>query len=129
MKYLLDTNAVIAILNGNHAFIQQLEKHHVSDFLLSSIVLFELYFGAQNSQKVDENMRKIEGLLFDTLFFTREDAKIAGKIRADLKRKGTPIGEYDTLIAGQALNRGLMLITHNTREFARVEGLNFESWL
>lgn len=129
MTYLLDTNAVIAILNDHSDFILRLKHHQPHDFVLSSIVLFELYFGAENSQKVVENLAKIEQLPFEVLDFSQEDARVAGKIRADLRKYGTPIGEYDTLIAGQTINRDLTLVTHNVREFERVTDLRFENWL
>lgn len=61
--------------------------------------------------------------------FELKDSERAGEIRANLQRKGTPIGSYDVLIAGQALARNLVLITHNVKEFQRVEGLQFEDWL
>lgn len=61
--------------------------------------------------------------------FNRTDADIAGKIRTDLESKGTPIGAYDTLIAGQAVAQDLILITHNVGEFQRVDGLKIEDWL
>ena len=62
------------------------------------------------------------------LSFDEEDARISGEIRAQLAKKGTPIGPYDVLIAGQALARGLTLVTANTREFSRVEGLRLVDW-
>ncbi|WP_234967790.1 PIN domain-containing protein [Pontibaca methylaminivorans] len=60
--------------------------------------------------------------------FDREDARVAGEIRADLARQDTPIGRYDVLIAGQAKARGLILVTNNTGEFERVDGLKVEDW-
>ena len=65
---------------------------------------------------------------FKILDFTANDAQAAGRIRAELKKAGTPIGAYDLLIAGQALARNLVLVTANTREFGRVHGLKFEDW-
>lgn len=61
--------------------------------------------------------------------FTQQDAYHAGQIRADLKQKGTPIGVYDALIAGQAVAQELILLIHNAKEFERVDGLKFEDWL
>lgn len=129
MKYLLDTNAVIAILNGNLHFITELKKHRPTDFGLSSVVMFELYYGAEKSQKVKENLAKLAKLPFDILPFELADAKVAGKIRADLNQKGTPIGAYDLQIAAQAITRKLTLITHNVKEFERVNGLKVIDWL
>lgn len=129
MKYLLDTNIIIAFQKQHQGLLAQMKKHSVNDFALSSIVLFELAFGAYNSQKVDENLRRLSQLRFPTLTFNSQDAYHAGKIRANLQKQGTPIGAYDTLIAGQAIAQNLILITHNVKEFERVEGLRFENWL
>ena len=129
MKYLLDTNIIIAFQKRHQGLLAQMKKHSVSDFALSNIVLFELAFGAYNSQKVDENLHKLSQLRFPTLTFNSQDAYQAGKIRATLQQKGMPIGAYDTLIAGQAIAQNLILITHNVKEFERVNGLKFEDWL
>lgn len=128
MTYLLDTNAVIAILNQNTDFIQRLKQHSPADFALSAITWFELHYGAYKSQKTAENLAKLEKLAFDILPFSQQDAQTAGKIRSDLAKQGKPIGSYDTLIAAQALSNQLVLITHNVREFERVEGLVVEDW-
>lgn len=129
MKYLLDTNAVIAILNADERFFKKLEQYNKSDFVISSIVLSELYYGAYKSQRTADNLAKIKLLSFEILQFNQNDADVAGEIRAFLEKKGTPIGSYDTLIAGQALANNLTLITHNVREFERVQGLLLEDWL
>ncbi|ULJ68707.1 type II toxin-antitoxin system VapC family toxin [Wielerella bovis] len=129
MKYLLDTNIIIAFQKQHQGLLAQMKKHSVNDFALSNIVLFELAFGAYNSQKVDENLHKLSQLRFPTLTFNSQDAYHAGKIRANLQKQGTPIGAYDTLIAGQAIAQNLILITHNIKEFERVEGLRSENWL
>lgn len=128
MKFLLDTNAVIALLNQNQAFISQLKQHKPADFGLSAIVLFELYYGAEKSQRKAENLAKIAKLPFEIVPFSAIDAQIAGKIRADLTKQGTPIGAYDVQIAAQAISHNLILITHNTKEFKRVARLNYQDW-
>lgn len=129
MKYLLDTNVVIAILNGDERFLTKLEQYDENEFVISSIVLSELYYGAYKSQRKTQNLDKIKLLPFKVVQFNQTDADIAGKIRADLESKGTPIGAYDTLIAGQAVAQNLVLITHNVGEFQRVDGLKIEDWL
>lgn len=129
MKYLLDTNMVIAISRRQANIINKIRQYQPSDFVLSSVVYFELAFGAYNSQKVQDNLRTLEQLPFEILPFTQQDAYHAGQIRADLKQKGTPIGVYDVLIAGQAVAQELILLTHNVKEFKRVNGLKFEDWL
>lgn len=129
MKFLLDTNAVIALLNHQADFIAQLKQHQPSDFGLSSIVLFELFYGAEKSQKKTENLAKLEKLPFRVLPFTAQDARIAGKIRAELSAIGQTIGPYDVQIAAQAIQHNLILITHNTKEFQRIPSLAFQDWL
>ncbi|MDE1146639.1 MAG: type II toxin-antitoxin system VapC family toxin [Azospirillaceae bacterium] len=128
MKFLLDTNAVIAVIKGNPAFLSRMQQHRPEDFGLPSIVVHELYFGAAKSQRQAENMARVDALRFPVLDFDPEDAREAGLIRAQLAAAGTPIGPYDALIAGQALARTLTLVTHNTREFRRVSGLRWEDW-
>lgn len=129
MKYLLDTNAVIAILNTNERFLTTLERHKEREIAVSSIVLSELYYGAYKSQKTTQNLEKINLLPFEVLQFNSQDADKADEIRATLERRGTPIGAYDTLIAGQAIANDLIVITDNVREFERVDGLQIENWL
>lgn len=129
MKFLLDTNAVIAIIAGHRQIIDRLADYAPRDFALPSVGLHELYFGAFKSQRVEANLARIEALRFEVLELTEQDARAAGEIRAELGRLGTPIGPYDVLIAGQALARERVLITNNLREFDRVPGLQAEDWL
>jgi tRNA(fMet)-specific endonuclease VapC len=128
MKYLLDTNAVIAILKGDPAVLRQLRTHLPADFGLPSIVAHELYYGAYKSQRAAENLARVEALQFEVVPFDAEDAQHAGEIRSQLAAAGTPIGPYDALIAGQARARQLILVTHNMREFERVTELQIEDW-
>jgi len=128
MKFLLDTNAVIALMQGHPGFRAELERHQPQDFALSSIVAHELYYGAYKSQRVETTLARVAGLRFEMLDFDREDAICAGKIRAQLALAGTPIGPFDSLIAGQAMARSLTVITHNRREFDRISGLRIEDW-
>ena len=129
MRYVFDTNAVIALMKNNPVFLSKLKQHSPTDIAVPSIVIFELYYGAYKSQKVSENLAKLKRIPFRILPFTLEDAQIAGKIRSELTQSGTPIGGYDTLIAAQAVSRNLILVTHKVREFARIDELNWEDWL
>jgi len=129
VKFLLDTNAVIAVLKGNEGLIAKLKQHQPADFGMSSIVSHELAFGAYNSQRVDQNLQIVESLQFVVLEFSKSDAHAAGKIRAALKKQDCPIGPYDVLIAGQAVARSLILVTNNMKEFKRDQGLKVEDWL
>ncbi|WP_454754390.1 PIN domain-containing protein [Cupriavidus necator] len=128
MKYLLDANAIIAMLKGERTMLERLRAHLPTDFGLPSIVAHELYYGAYKSQRAAANLARIEALQFEVVPFDAEDAQHAGEIRAQLAAAGTPIGPYDVLIAGQARARNLILVTHNVREFARVARLNVEDW-
>ncbi|MBM3928363.1 MAG: type II toxin-antitoxin system VapC family toxin [Sphingomonadales bacterium] len=128
MRYLLDTNSLIAWTARKNEEMQRRMADNRGRVVLSSIVLYELYFGAFNSDKIDRNLREIDGFGIPTLDFDRADARAAGEIRATLRKAGAMIGPYDTLIAGQALARDLILVTNNTREFARVAGLRVEDW-
>lgn len=129
MRYLLDANAVIALLNGTSSSIARRTRRHAPrDIGISAIVTHELYYGAFKSQRVEKNVERVDALQFPVLEFDREDARHAGEIRAHLAMKGTPIGPYDVLIAGQAKARKLTLVTHNTTEFQRVPGLKVEDW-
>lgn len=128
MRYLLDTNAVIALLGKHENVDRRVRDCARDDIVLSAIVAYELHFGARKSARFAENDRLVRGLWFVVLDFSEEDARSAGDVRAKLEAVGRPIGPQDTLIAGQALCRDLTVVTRNTREFRRVEGLRVEDW-
>lgn len=130
MPFLLDTNTLIALFNQRSlTLVAHLKSHHPSEIMVSSIVMHELYYGAYKSLRVEQNLAKIASIPFATIEFDKEDAMCAGEIRAILTQAGTPIGGLDVLIAGQAKSRSYTLITHNTKEFMRVDGLKYEDWL
>ena len=98
---------------------------------IASIVLFELWYGAVKSERLERNRQRIADFLagpIEVLPFEAGDAEEAGDIRAVLERAGTPIGPYDILVAAQARRRDALLATANAREFARVPRLKFEDW-
>jgi tRNA(fMet)-specific endonuclease VapC len=129
MTHLLDANAVIAMLKDENSTVtQRARRHKPGDVGISAIVAHELYYGAFKSQRVERNVALVDALQFETLEFGQEDAREAGAIRALLATRGTPIGPYDVLIAGQAKARGLTLVTRNTSEFRRVIGLRVQNW-
>jgi tRNA(fMet)-specific endonuclease VapC len=131
MAWLLDTNAVIALVSGrSDALRARVEAAEPGTLAVSSIVAHELYFGAYRSAKVDFNLETLRLLFTDLaiLDLTREDARVAGGIRAELAHAGRPIGPYDVLIAGQARARDIPLVTNNTGEFRRVPRLRIEDW-
>ena len=134
MSYLLDTIVCIALINGTSSkvrasFIQAARRN--ARLTTSSIVAHELWYGVAKSELVAPNARALAVFLsrdIAVLDYSEQDARAAGEIRAELERRGKRIGEYDTLIAGQAFCRNLILVTANTREFARVKGLVVEDW-
>ena len=129
MKYLLDTNAWIKVLRTEASPVTaRLAEHHIEQIGMSSIVLHELYFGAYRSRYIAQNLDDIDQLLFPVVEYGRHDALAAARVRAELMTAGNTIGHYDVLIAGQALARGLTMVTHNVGEFARVPGLRVEDW-
>ena len=133
MSYLLDTNICIALINGSSASARRRYFQAARKTLpqISSIVAHELWYGVAKSSRVTENANRLTAFLkgaVEVLDYTERDAQAAGEIRAELERSGARIGEYDTLIAGQAFCRNLVLATASTGEFGRVKGLVVEDW-
>lgn len=134
MDYLLDTNACIALINGHPPAVRRhLDKALASGarILVSSIALFELWYGVAKSTKQDFNRKRVEAFLAGPILelpFEDADSRSAGALRASLEASGKPIGAYDLLMAGQALRHGLTLITSNVAEFSRVKGLRWQDW-
>ena len=131
MAYLLDTNACIQILNSQMSPVtRRALMIPPTEIFICTVAYSELYFGAYKSQRVERNISHLEGLLheFCDLDFDRKAAQVAGRIRAGLAAQGQTIGAYDTLIAAVAIANDLVLVTHNVREFDRVEGLSLEDW-
>lgn len=134
MSYLLDTNAVIALLKDEPAIFRKRLRRTVSRgaaIAVSSIVLYELWYGVARSARRRDNAERLRVFLsggIEVSAFDEEDAKTAGELRATLEGAGTPIGPYDLLIAAQALRTGATLVTANLAEFTRVPGLQWQDW-
>jgi tRNA(fMet)-specific endonuclease VapC len=131
MTYLLDTNAWIQFLNiPNAPVTQRLALFQPNDVRLCTVVMAELYYGAWKSSRQEINLARLQGLWsqFEIVNFDHRSASVYGRIRANLESQGTPIGGNDLLIAAIALAHNLILVTHNTREFRRVDGLAIEDW-
>ena len=131
MKYMLDTNICIHVIkNRPETVIRNFLKHEPSELCISSITYAELMHGVEKSQEAERNRVAITLFLspLSVLEFDNYAAEEYGKVRTELERKGTPIGPMDTLIAAHARAENLILVTNNTREFNRVEGLNVENW-
>ena len=129
MRFLLDTNACIALLNQTSRVLDaRIRAQPPGDIGLPAPVVFELYYGAYKSKQTVRNLELLGRMAFETVPFDAGDAHAAGAVRSQLEAAGRPIGPYDLLIAGQALARGLTLVTANAREFQRVSGLDWEDW-
>ena len=131
MRYLLDTDICVYIIKDRPLPVRErLAELHGTQAGMSVVSYLELWYGAWKSTQRQESLRKIEELreAIPVLPLDAEIARYFGRIRADLERQGTPIGSYDLMIAAHALSLDLILVTNNTREFARIEGLRLENW-
>ncbi len=131
MRYLLDTNVCIRVLNGTSPeLVERLSAHHPSEIGISTIVRAELNFGARKSQRMAENLTVLGAFLapFAAVPFDEQAAEDYGVIRSGLERQGTPIGPNDLFIAASAKAHDLVLVSNNVRELSRVAGLRLEDW-
>jgi tRNA(fMet)-specific endonuclease VapC len=134
MVFVLDTNIIIGVINHRNPNIRKSFRETLASgekMLIPVVVLFELRYGIAKSDRAAKALDELNIFLSfgtDILPFTPEDAVHAGKIRADLEIKGTPIGPYDVLIAAQARRIGAILVTENTKEFSRVSDLIVTNW-
>lgn len=131
MRYLLDTNTCIRYLNGtSEAIRRHIETTHPREVAVCAVVKAELFYGAENSQYPEANLEKQRAFLdrFVSLPFDDQAAEVYGRIRWQLKKAGTPIGPNDLLIAAIAVSQNCILVTHNTKEFARITELDIEDW-
>ncbi|BAZ48850.1 PIN domain protein [Nostoc sp. NIES-4103] len=131
MSYLLDSNVCIRLINNSSAAVtNRLASQEPENILISTITQLELYYGAYRSFQQERNLEILQRFFSQFLIIAldAEAAKIAGRIRAELAASGTPIGPYDLQIAAIAMANNLVLVTHNVREFSRVNGLQIEDW-
>lgn len=131
MKYMLDTNICIyAIKHKPETVIKNFLSHDPEEICVSVVTYAELMHGVEKSMAIEKNRIALSLFLspITVLDFHALAAEEYGKIRAELERQGRPIGPMDMLIAGHAKSEGLVLVTNNTKEFCRVEGLMVEDW-
>jgi tRNA(fMet)-specific endonuclease VapC len=131
MRYLLDTNICIYIAKQKPpSVLARLQRLRPGDVGMSVITYLELVYGAWKSQRREENLERIKELepLIPVLAIDASAGRHYGQVRAELERKGSPIGAYDLLIAAHALSLGLTLVTNNVREFRRIAQLRVENW-
>jgi tRNA(fMet)-specific endonuclease VapC len=126
----LDTNIIVAYLNGNLAVAQRIADHF-PEIAVPSLVAAELYYGAYASSKSQENLAKLDRFLKTILVvnFDLSASRHFGILKADLRKRGRPTSETDAWIAAIALTHNATLVTHNTRDFEYIVGLELEDWL
>ena len=130
LKYMLDTNIAIHVIKRRPFDMLAIFNQHAGQLCISSITLAELLHGVEKSAFIDKNLKNVENFIsrLEVLEYGNKAASHYGDIRADLERKGTPIGVNDLHIAGHARSEGLIIVTNNVREFERVPGLRLENW-
>ena len=132
MRYLLDTNICIYLIKKRPSeVIERFRQHSPQDVAICTITLFELQYGVEKSQYRQRSEDALTKFLLplDLIPFDRSAAMEAAAIRAQLEKKGMPIGPYDLLIAGLARSQGLKLVTNNIKEFERITDLPLENWV
>lgn len=128
--YVLDTNTLIYFFKGMGNVNQRLLSISPKDIGIPSVVIYELEYGIAKSTSPQKRQKQLEQLisLVNVLPFNEPEAKNAANIHAKLEKQGTPIGPFDTLIAGTALAANGILVTNNTKAFERVAHLKLENW-
>lgn len=132
MQFMLDTNMVIYIIKHKPASVlERFQEHDPSEFCISAITLAEMQYGISKSSRPEKNQFALLSFLSNiaVLPFDDKAAVEYGDIRADLERKGTPIGANDMLIAAHARALGFTVVTNNIKEFIRIRGLKLENWV
>jgi len=126
---LLDTNVVVAFLNGDKSVLKRI-RDEIDRIALSTLAVAELDYGAKISQKAKENLEKLYQFvdIVQVIPFDIESAKIFGTIKSKLRRLGKPTGEVDALIAATAMANDAILVTANKKHFENIEGLKVEIW-
>lgn len=131
LKYMLDTNIVIYVIKRRPIDVLESFNRHAGQMCISSITLAELLHGVEKSAIPEHNLRQVEDFVsrLEVLEYGSKAAAHYGDIRAELERKGSPIGVNDLHIAGHARSEGLILVSNNLQEFERVEALRLENWI
>ena len=128
--YIIDTNTLIYFFKGIGNVPEKFLSISPKDIAIPSIVIYELEFGIAKSSSPKKRQTQLNDILslVNTLPFGDKEASLTASIRAKLEKKGTPIGPYDTLIAGTVLTHQGILVTNNLKEFSRVPKLKTENW-
>lgn len=131
VKCMLDTNICIYIIKKDpRKVLNKFTGFSPGEICISSITMSELYYGANKSQHIHQNLLALENFLLplEVLSFDDRAAMFYGEIRAYLEKNGTPIGPLDMLIAAHAVSLDLPLVTNNTKKFSKIRALSYEDW-
>ena len=128
--YLLDTDTIIYNLKGNDAVKRNLQNHFSDPMKLCVITLMELYFGAYKSERVPANLARVRTLenSLEVIPVEQETSETFGMLKASLEKLGTPLDDFDLIIASCALAHNLTLVTNNEKHFKRIQGLKVVNW-
>lgn len=128
--YVLDSNSLIYFFKGMGGVADRLLSTPPADIAISTVVLYEIEVGIAKSSSPRKRRAQLDSFLsYATILpFGQKEAAASATIRADLEKRGLPIGPLDNLIAGTAFSRGAILVTNNVHEFGRIEGLKIENW-
>ena len=131
MKYLLDTNICIYLINGNEILKKKIKDIGLFSMSISNATLAELYFGAYNSRKVDANIKRIEAFKKNLMVYSDSSisAEAFGRFKSKLRAQGNIIEDFDILIASIAYANDCILVTNNPGHFERIDELKIENWL
>jgi tRNA(fMet)-specific endonuclease VapC len=131
MKYLIDTNICIYIMNERPAkVIEKFKQFEPGEIGISTITVSELQYGIAKSKHREKNQQRLDEFLtpFEIFIYDERTAKAYGEIRYQLEKQGKSIGPLDLLIAAQAASGKLILVTNNDKEFSRIKNLRVENW-
>jgi len=128
--YLLDTYTIIYSMKGNLAVQENLRTHTNDQISISIITLMELYYGAYKSQEITGNLAKIKKLenSLEVIPLGNECAEVFGLIKSQLEKAGTPLDDFDLILASCAITHNITLVTNNTKHFKRIKGLKLANW-
>jgi predicted nucleic acid-binding protein len=128
--YLLDTDTIIFSLKGHPSVQEHLRRHFHDPMAISVITLMELYYGAYKSEKVTSNLAKIRTLenSLEVLSLGKESVEVFGIYKSKMEKAGTPLDDFDLVLASCALAHNLVLVTNNIKHFRRTEGLKLANW-
>jgi tRNA(fMet)-specific endonuclease VapC len=130
MKYLLDSNICIHFFRGKFGIIDKLNSVRLSNCTISEITLVELVFGAENSDSPEKNNDIVEQFINQlTILPIFDSIRIYGKEKTRLRKEGKMISDFDLLIGCTAVEKELIMVTENVREFERISGISIENWI